>query len=137
MKIRTTSLQRGFRSLMLAALTLMSVNLWAHTELTTSEPAADAQLQASPEQLTLTFGSQVQLMSVSLVRGDSEKVELNFTRGSESMQTHSLSLPSLEVGLYTVSWGVLGSDGHQVQGKYSFSVGSEQGDTSAHQDHIH
>lgn len=137
MKIQTTSLQRGFRSLMLAALTMMSVSAWAHTELTASAPAADAQLQASPEQLTLTFGSQVQLMSVSLVRGDSEKVELNFTRGSEAMQTHSLSLPSLEVGLYTVSWGVLGSDGHQVQGKYSFSIGSEKVDTSAHQDHNH
>ncbi len=134
---RTTFLQRGLRSLILAALTLISVNLWAHTELTTSEPAADTQLQASPEQLKLTFGSQVQLMSVSLVKGDSEKVELNFTRGTESMQTHSVALPSLEIGLYTVSWGVLGSDGHQVQGQYSFSVGSAQGDTSAHQDHVH
>ncbi|MGB4248373.1 MAG: copper resistance protein CopC [Pseudohongiellaceae bacterium] len=134
MTIRTTFLQRGFRSLMLAALTLMSVNVWAHTELTASEPGADVVLQASPEQLKLTFSSQVQLMSVSLVRGDSEKVELDFTRSSESMQSHSISLPSLEVGLYTVSWGVLGSDGHQAQGKYSFSVGSEQGD---HQDHSH
>lgn len=134
MTIRTTFMQRGFRSLMLAALTMMSVGAWAHTELTASEPAADVQLQASPQELKLTFSSQVQLMSVNLVKGDSEKVELNFTRGSESMQSHSISLPSLEVGLYTVSWGVLGSDGHQAQGKYSFSVGSEQGD---HQDHSH
>ncbi len=134
MTIRTTLMHRGFRSLMLAVLTMMSVSAWAHTELTASEPAADAQLQASPQELKLTFSSQVQLMSVSLVKGDSEKVELNFTRGSESMQSHSISLPALEVGLYTVSWGVLGSDSHQVQGKYSFSIGSEQGD---HQDHVH
>ena len=133
MTIRTTFLRRGFRSLVLAALTIMSVGAWAHTELTASEPAADVQLQASPQELKLTFSSQVQLMSVNLVKGDSEKVELNFTRSSESMQSHSISLPALEVGLYTVSWGVLGSDGHQVQGKYSFSIGSEQGD---HQDHV-
>ena len=39
MTIRTTFLRRGFRSLVLAALTIMSVGAWAHTELTASEPA--------------------------------------------------------------------------------------------------
>lgn len=61
MTIRTTSLQRGFLSLIFAALTMMSVGAWAHTEVTASEPGADVQLQASPEQLKLTFSSQVQL----------------------------------------------------------------------------
>lgn len=137
MTIRTTSLQRGFLSLIFAALTMMSVGAWAHTEVTASEPGADVQLQASPEQLKLTFSSQVQLMSINLVRGESEKIDLNFTRSGESLQSHNFSLPPLDAGLYAVTWRVLGSDGHQAQGKYSFSIGSEQGDTSSHQDHIH
>ena len=72
---------------------LVTPSVWAHAHLTHQYPAANAQVTAAPQAITL---NQKQLI-VPLA-------------------------DSLKPGTYTVDWHVVSVDGHKTKGHYTFSV---------------
>ena len=96
-----------------------------------STPAADATLSKAPTEITLTYSAN--LMNVeggnrvrvtdsagnSLVEGKGDaKVS-----GNTVTQTLNLKDPAADE-TYTVTWRVVSSDGHPIQGTYRFTVGA-------------
>lgn len=126
---------------LVALLSFMSTVALAHTDLVSSMPADTAQLETSPEKLVLNFSEPVRLMQVKLVAGNGDQVQLGFNPNNQSVEKHELSVPSLSASQYTVTWVILGSDGHRMEGSFGFGVGlavaqtepSSAEDHSAHQ----
>ena len=111
------------RALILAvALGFLAAASSAHTRVSTSDPEDGAVLAAAPESVSLEFASPVRLTGVELAFGDSEPVE--FDLGSQASFATRFVLPLVgdDKGMYRISWRGLASDGHVVQGEFSFQV---------------
>ncbi|MEX2469292.1 MAG: copper resistance CopC family protein [Pseudohongiellaceae bacterium] len=107
-------------------LTVFSGTVAAHTALSESSPAEGAVLDKAPETLTLNFTESVRLLRAEVMilkGGESQKIDTGFQAQSSSSQQHTVSLPALNNGRYTVEWAVLGADAHPVEGTLTFSVG--------------
>lgn len=98
----------------------------AHDELVSSDPDADASLDALPAQLTMNFSGEVAT--------DPGATEVQVTdAGGASLATGDPVVEGTAVtqalsgevsGAVTVLWKVVSSDGHPISGEYSFTVSS-------------
>src|ERR1700733_12249881 len=89
-----------------AAAMLSPITTFAHARLLGSSPAAGAQLDAAPKELTLRFDENVQLAVLKLSVGGAD-VPVPFDRGAEAASQVSGVLPSLAPGTYRVHWSAL------------------------------
>lgn len=129
----------------LCLLVLLNGTVLAHTALTESVPAQGSVLNASPEQIQLSFTEEVRLLRLDVVtalESGEEKVDIGFAPDSSANAEYSVPLPALSPGNYRVDWSVMGADSHAVQGTIAFSIGSEdnmpehqEGHASNHDSH--
>lgn len=111
--------------LVLSSLLLLASGLLrAHTHLETSVPADGAVLSEGPATLELSFGDEVQLLRLgfTVVTATDDTVKPDFQPSATAAKTFSIPLPALASGAYTVSWTVLGADGHRIEGHFSFTI---------------
>ncbi|ASN03528.1 copper resistance CopC/CopD family protein [Virgibacillus necropolis] len=96
----------------------------AHTSLVEATPAADSQLEEIPETVTLTFSSTIapNLSSVSITDQNDEQVKGTTKKISDDQKSILLQLPELKAGNYKVSYKVVSTDGHPVEGTYNFTL---------------
>lgn len=99
----------------------------AHDELVSSAPAADAQLDAAPTEVVLTFSNQ--LLSLDDNSGTAMTVVdesgADWVDGPPEVSADTVTVPlgeGMPGGTYAVTWQVVSSDGHPTSGEYSFSV---------------
>lgn len=98
----------------------------AHAHLTQQNPAANAQLTATPEALTLSFseGLEPAFSGATLTGPQQQLIKTGKATRNEQDKTQ-LIVPveqSLDAGKYTVDWHVVSVDGHKTKGHYTFSV---------------
>lgn len=106
-----------------AAMLLVPAPAHAHDSLISSDPADGATLETSPEQITLTYSADVLEVSpvVQISEGDSgEPIELTPVIDGPTV-TAEIPEP-LKAGTHTVQWRVVSSDGHPIEGSFSFTV---------------
>jgi copper transport protein len=112
--------------LVLAAGLLVPAQVQAHAELASSDPAANSSLPTSPERLTLTFTEPIDLASARISLLDERQAEvagLGAISVDAAGTTATVPLPSLEPGVYTVSYQVTSAtDGHVTAGIFAFLV---------------
>lgn len=97
----------------------------AHTALRSSSPAEDERLAVPPTEIRLSFTSAVdpRLARVILATADSAPVRLDSVRtGSATDEIVAPILEPVAGGELTVSWQVIGTDGHPVRGRFAFVV---------------
>lgn len=97
----------------------------AHQQLLRATPGKGDHLSAAPVQLRLVFNEPVEL-AVSRMRltgplGDIALAELMLDADSSTVLIARVS-GTLVAGTYTVTWQVVGSDGHPVRGEYTFTI---------------
>lgn len=106
-----------------AAMLLAPAPAHAHDSLISSDPADGATLETSPEQITLTYSAEV--LEVSPV------VQISAGEGGEPVEltpvidgtTVTAEIPEpLAAGTHTVQWRVVSSDGHPIEGSFTFTV---------------
>ena len=112
--------------LLLAALPAVAT---AHVHLVSTSPEAGANLEDAPDEVTLTFDGELDPAGSSFTVSDhhgeevgSGEVDLavadrNVLRGAANIT---------EPGVYTVDWTVLGVDGHEILGSFSFGYATDQ-----------
>ncbi|MEV0807640.1 copper resistance CopC family protein [Micromonospora sp. NPDC050200] len=95
----------------------------AHNSLQTANPAQDARLAAPPTQITLKFLQKLDPAFTTIVLSDANqrKVPTSEPAVTGTTGTVMISQP-LANGTYTVAYRVVSTDGHPVQGSYSFTV---------------
>jgi copper transport protein len=108
-----------------ALLTLPAALTTLHTALDHAVPEKDAHLTSVPTELRLTYTTAVdpRLARVDLLRADSTPLALDSLRTGDAPATIIAGiLEPPDNGTFTVSWVVIGSDGHPVRGRYAFVV---------------
>ncbi|MGI5205985.1 copper resistance CopC family protein [Spirillospora sp. CA-108201] len=100
----------------------------AHTGLTSASPAKDSTV-AAPSQIVLTYADPVRLPRVVVTDGSRRQYQAGSARAVDNKVTQAVN-GTLPNGQYTVGWRVVASDGHPVEGSFTFTV---QGSTGAAQ----
>ncbi|MFC0675863.1 copper resistance CopC family protein [Brachybacterium hainanense] len=118
----------GLAVLVLAALLGVASPALAHDHLVSSDPADGAQLETSPEQITLTYSAELMDVSplVRILDGTGETVLEQAPTIEGITATVPLEEP-LIAGDYTVQWRVVSSDGHPIEDSFTFSVAEGAG----------
>jgi methionine-rich copper-binding protein CopC len=98
----------------------------AHAHLKSQYPAANANVEASPQALTLTFSEDIEpaFSHVEIIGADQQTMPTAEVERAPK-QHNQLIVPlekPLAGGSYQVNWHVLSVDGHKTKGSYTFSV---------------
>jgi len=96
----------------------------AHNSATGSSPSNGEVLATSPPQWTMTFAKAVPITSASgeLVREDGVRRTLPTPRHGTTENVIVFDLPADISGRVTARWRLVGTDGHVISGRVSFSV---------------
>jgi methionine-rich copper-binding protein CopC len=98
----------------------------AHDSLSSAAPARDAVLTAAPDTVSLTLSEPPldsgQLDTSILAVTDGAGKTVSDAKVTVDGPTLSTKITAGEAGTYTVRWRAVGSDGHPIEGKYSFTV---------------
>jgi methionine-rich copper-binding protein CopC len=121
----------------LAALPAVAV---AHAELVASDPEAGANLDAAPSEVTLTFDDELEADGSSFTVTDHHGDEvgsgtLDLDVPDRNVLAGAVSIS--EPGVYTVEWTVLGIDGHEITGSFSFGYATDEEIPEAEDGHGH
>lgn len=113
-------------ALWLIATLFVTPGVFAHAHLEHQYPAADAQVDAAPQALTLNFseGIEPQFSGLTLTGPGETAIETGKAKRNEKDNKQlivPLSQP-LQPGEYRVDWHVVSVDGHKTKGRYQFSV---------------
>lgn len=99
----------------------------AHAALIEMTPSEKVVTEDSPGTLELRFNEPIEkeLATVTLYDWNAKPVFTGNPEDDEPSRAPLLEfpLPELKKGTYTVKWNVVSSDGHPVEGSYSFAVG--------------
>lgn len=104
---------------------------YAHTELRSSTPAADAVLEHSPGEVVLTFSEPVRMTALSLQSPGAPAAALTVAPAGAS-ERFTAALPALAAGEHVISWRAISADAHIVSGEIPFTVQGGHGDTRGH-----
>lgn len=120
-----TSVRRR-STLWLIATLFVAPAVFAHAHLEHQYPAADAQVDAAPQALTLNFseGVEAQFSGLTLTGPGETAIETGKAKRNEK-DKKQLIVPlnqPLQPGDYRVEWHVVSVDGHKTKGHYRFSV---------------
>lgn len=114
------------RALLLAASVAASPAVFAHAHLKHQYPAADANVTAAPQALTLNFseGIEPKFSGVKVTGSQQQTVKIGTVKRNDNDKTQLIAPieQALTTGEYTVEWHVVSVDGHKTQGSYRFSV---------------
>ncbi|GIM88428.1 hypothetical protein Ato02nite_002210 [Paractinoplanes toevensis] len=96
---------------------------WAHTALVSSVPAKDAALTKAPTAVALTFSQRLNPDFTTIVVSNAARQRIPAAPPAIDRATGTLTLSeALTNGTYTVAYRVVSTDGHTVQGAYTFTV---------------
>ena len=122
-----TLLRRAIVSVLLAVacVLLLASPGSAHAELVKTTPANGQRLETAPAKVTLAFSESVNLLEdgISLLNSHGATV----STPDPTVDGHTVTWPMpkhLRNGPYVVTWRVISSDGHPVDGASSFGVGT-------------
>lgn len=107
--------------------------VFAHDQLVSTDPAADAVLTALPTEITLSFSAEL------LGDGGSNVVEVTDAAGTSLIDGAAVvdgvnvtqALTGAASGPIAVIWRVVSSDGHPISGEFAFTVDAPATPTSA------
>ncbi|WP_225310169.1 copper resistance protein CopC [Microbacterium testaceum] len=107
-----------------AALLVPALPAAAHDELVSTDPAADAMLDALPPQLTLTYSADILTDAGASVIEVTDSTGASLTEGAPTVSGTEVTqaLAGSASGTVLVRWRVVSSDGHPIDGEFAFSV---------------
>lgn len=112
----------------------------AHSPLQKANPANGAVLETPPTEYKMLFKSPAKLIKFEIFqkgqnddkkssllnslfkKSDRKLIEINYKPLLVLSESHSIKLPSINVGSYEVHWRAMGEDGHVLKGILTFEV---------------
>lgn len=120
-------LRRAVIVLLAGAVTLLlgAGPAWAHTELESSTPAADADVADAPAEVTLTFTEDIPAdrAQITVTGPDGTDHATDAITGRDGTLTVPLQ-PLGAAGAYTIEYRVVSDDGHPIAGTVPFTLTS-------------
>jgi copper transport protein len=114
-----------------AFLVLLATPAFAHAVLLQTLPGEGAVLTSPPKTVTLRYSEPVEasLGAVRIYDSNGNRVDSG-TINEPAPDTVQVAVPRLRDGAYVVTWRVISSDSHPVQGSFTFQVGLAANATS-------
>ena len=111
------------RNIFLAAL----IGIWAtaavaHSPLEGTTPSNEATLNAMPTEILMNFKGDIRLTRVTVTHSDTRSVDMDLEGQTAFQQEFSLPMNDMGAGNYIIEWRGLGTDGHVLNGSFSFTV---------------
>lgn len=101
---------------------IVSTNVLAHTSVDSTEPKNGAVLANPPSNIKLNFENKIRLTRVSQTFQTTEPAQLDIGQQRSFSTTFSFPFQNRGNGKYVIQWRGLGTDGHTMQGEFSFMV---------------
>lgn len=101
---------------------VMAGPAWAHARLLTAIPAASSVVAETPSEIALTFNEAIKVIVVKVVDKDGKEIS---SVGAALADGATVRIPVAgpwAQGQYTVSYRIVGPDGHAVNGSTTFSI---------------
>lgn len=105
---------------------LMPFTVYGHSNVTSVEPAPNSKLESAPNEVKITFNSEIDDKNYSIKIYDHEQQEVEAPKAiiSSNKKMLQLQLPKLAEGTYMVSYNIISAkDGHPLQDSFTFTVG--------------
>lgn len=94
----------------------------AHTDLVSTSPAADSDVNASQETISITFAEPMLVDGAAIVVVDSTDTTLDSPAPTQDGASLSIPWPAgLVPGIVTVQWRATGADGHVLSDEFTFN----------------
>jgi methionine-rich copper-binding protein CopC len=114
------------QAVLLAALLcsfLITPQLFAHSKMAESSPAAGETVKTGLSEIKLNFERAVHVTLVKIIReGNEEQVEPTSEFPKSFADKIKLTVPPLDPSAYKVEWTAVAEDGHVMQGEVPFTV---------------
>ncbi|AXI46514.1 copper resistance protein CopC [Sulfitobacter sp. SK012] len=94
----------------------------AHSPLHGTTPANEASVAEAPTELLLDFKGDIRLTRVTMTHADHDSVDLDLSGNSGFISDYSVPMQPNGSGTYVIDWRGLGSDGHALNGTFSFTA---------------
>lgn len=104
------------------ALAFASPSADAHSRKEATEPGDGAVLETSPPAISMRFDMPMRVTLISLTDQDGAAYDVLRSDNMQPVTEFSVEPPALPAGLYKVEWRGLATDGHPMQGTFSFEV---------------
>jgi methionine-rich copper-binding protein CopC len=103
------------------------IGMWAtgamaHSPLDGTTPANETTVTEMPAEVLMDFKGDIRLTRVSITHADTHSMEMDLGDQTAFAQEFILPMHDMGAGLYVVEWRGLGSDGHALNGTFSFTV---------------
>ncbi|WP_106284056.1 copper homeostasis periplasmic binding protein CopC [Paraburkholderia sp. BL25I1N1] len=111
-------------SMLGAAALLVTSTAFAHAHLSSSEPAANAEV-AAPSEVTIHFTEPLEPAFSKITLADTSgkaAAAIESQVDKDDARVMHLPLPQLSTGRYAVHWIAVATDGHRTQGDFAFIV---------------
>ena len=109
-------------AVLLAIVMSVAGETYAHSKQETTFPEDGAVLAAAPDVVSMSFDEPMRITMISLTGEAGDTFELERSDELEPVTEFRAIPPPLPNGRYTVEWRGLSSDGHPMQGRFSFEV---------------
>jgi len=98
----------------------------AHSDLISTEPAANAVLSVAPTEIVLRFSETVDVTddAIRLVDSAGDSVDLAALEQPRGDTVVARPIDALEDGTFVVAWTAISADSHPIGGAFVFSVGT-------------
>ena len=116
--------QRIISAIVLAGLGLFAPisSASAHTDLVSTSPAANSDVNASQETISITFAEPTLVDGAAIVVVDSSGATLDSPAPTQDGASLSIPWPAgLVPGIVTVQWRATGADGHVLSDEFTFN----------------
>jgi len=120
-----TTRRRGMtmkKILLAGVIGLWATGVMAHSPLDGTTPANEATVTEMPVEVLMDFKGDIRLTRVSITHADTHSMEMDLGDQTAFAQEFILPMHDMGAGLYVVEWRGLGSDGHALNGTFSFTV---------------
>ena len=103
---------------------MLTAGAHPHSLLLESSPAAGATLSEGPPQILLRFNNRIEkhLSTIRVLDERGVPRPVTVLAGEGAADRLSATVPALAPGAWRVEWQVLSTDGHIVNGRFSFRI---------------
>ena len=103
------------------------IGIWAtgamaHSPLDATTPANEATVNEMPTEVLMDFKGDIRLTRVAITHADTHSMDMDLGDQKAFTQEFALPMQNMGAGVYVVEWRGLGSDGHALNGTFSFTV---------------
>lgn len=106
----------------IALMTALGNGAFAHSPVDSTTPENGTTIAEVPSEISFNFAGDIRLTRVDMLHQDHPSVRLELGDQTSFGRVFTLPLEGMGIGTYRIEWRGLGSDGHAMQGDFSFTV---------------